>query len=228
MMFIGMLGVCVGLGCGPKEASHEEGLQVEVAVRDEGGVGVFRAEVQVDSVSVGHTDEQGMAVLQLSAAGGRAQVEVACPEGFHVPLPRSVPLTRLSHGQRLTLLFACRPKQRTLLLVVRAPQVIGAQVLADGEPLGAVTDDGTFHAVVERAPGSQVRFALDTQASPRLLPQHPVRVIEVGDRDELVVFDQAFSAIKSALRPARRAASRSSMDLPAAEPTHRPYAIGSR
>jgi hypothetical protein len=97
---------------------------------------------------------------------------------------------------RLELSFRCRPALRELVVVVRAPGGEGLWLRADGEPVGRVATDGTLHAIVRRAPGSEVRLLLDTGELP-LLPANPVRELRVADRDELVVFDQALTSARS-------------------------------
>jgi hypothetical protein len=73
--------------------------------------------------------------------------------------------------------------------------------------------------VLLRAPGSELRLSLDTSAAPELSPQHPARDVHVTDRDELVVFDQAFERVRAP--PRRPRAPR----MPSPPRTVLPYAI---
>jgi hypothetical protein len=98
----------------------------------------------------------------------------------------------------------------------------GLALSANGEPLGAVGEDGTLHATLQRAPDSELRLMLDTSTSPQLIPRNPVRELKVMDRDEIVVFDQVFE------EEAPRKVRPSGAAKRGKEPKHIPYAIGGR
>jgi len=204
--------------CAASRAPQEAHFQL--TVQDDQGEPQANVPVVIDGAQVASTDAHGEASVIFQANANRARLAVMCPAGFLSPEPRSVPLARTGRQPPLELQLTCRPEQRSLLLVVRAPQAIGLPVLADGEVIGHVAEDGTLHAILRRAPGSELRVTLDTSAKPQLLPQHPVREISVGDRDELIVFDQPFATARE--RPRR--ASSATQARPT--PRHIPYAIG--
>lgn len=210
------------------QAEPRSGLQIEVTVHEDQGPPMVGIPISVNGSSGRTTGAEGKVLVDLQLDSPRVRLEAACPAGFHSPEPRSLPVGKTEALQRLQVQFACRPTKRSLLLVVRAPQVAGTQVLVDGEPIGAVGDDGTLHAVIRRVQGSDVRFSLDTSSFPNLLPQYPTRAIHVADQDELVVFDQEFGkvAARPRVRP-RSDAVRRAQAAPVST-SHRPYAIGSR
>lgn len=203
--------------------SHEvPELRVQVTVRDDQGVAQVAVPIELDGRAVAATDPQGRASLTYQAHANRARISAHCAEGYHSPEPRSVPLARHGRQPPLELDFVCRPALRSLLLVVRAPLAAGLPVLADGEPLGTVSPDGTLHAVLKKAPDTELRITLDTTAVPTLVPQHPVREIKVTDEDQIVVFDQALSFVAKKVRRTRE------RERPEPDARHIPFAIGAR
>ncbi len=194
----------------------EPTVQLEVWVHDDMDAALAGVSVSMDGVQVASTDAQGRArAMVVGSHAGKVQVAARCPPQ-HRPLdPRSVPLGAQVHT--LTVRLVCKPLERTLAIVVRAPGGQGAVVRADGEPVGRIDAEGVLHAVVQRAPESSLRLTIDTSAQPQLIPQHPVREVQVADRDDIVVFDQAFALAQP--RPRARRARK------APEPTPLPYAI---
>jgi len=216
-----LLVAVLAAGCFGRE---ETAVRLLVRVSDDQGAAQASVPVELDGVQTATTDKEGRATVTFVARANRVQLAVHCPSGFQSPEPRSVPLPRQGRQPPLELTFACRPLRRTLLLVVRAPEAAGMPVLADGESLGNVTAEGTFHAVLQRPPEAVLRLTLDTSSAPRFVPQNPVREVRVADRDEIVVFDQALALLPPARRPSapRRAQAESNTR------SHVPYAIGAR
>jgi hypothetical protein len=188
---------------------------LELTVRDDAGRPVQGARVEVDGVRVALSDAAGLARASVHAQrAGRMRVAVRCPDVFRSPPERSLPLA--ADAPRLRLELVCRPLLRTLVVAVRAPGAPSAWVRGDGQPLGQLAADGSFHGVLQRPPGSELRLTIDTSDRPELRPQHPVRELEVADRDEIVVLDARFE-------PAPRAAARHRVRR--APDSTRPYAI---
>lgn len=199
--------------------SPRETLHIDVAVTDDSGDPLAEVPVSVDDSITKRSDSNGKASLTVSAAlDRRVRIRALCPEAYRSSEPRTV---SVSGGVRLELRFQCRPKLRTLAVVVNAPHAEGLLMRADGEPIGKIGADGTLHAVLKRPPEAELRLMLDTSSAPLLRPQNPVEDVLVPDRDEIVVFDQALTAA-----PARRG--RSIAPVAKVEPRHIPYAIGKR
>lgn len=185
---------CAAEGCEP--ASPEPARVLRVSVFDEQDQALAGVPVELDGIAAIKTGRDGTARISLSRSGpARAHIGVQCAAGSREAPPRSIARAAAGTRARLELTFICRPRQRQLLLVVRAPGAEGAVVRADGEALGQVEPDGTLHAVLWREPDSDLRLAIDTRARP-ISPQNPVREVRVADRDELVVFDQAFVTLQ--------------------------------
>jgi hypothetical protein len=215
---------CVALcfaACAERDETPE--ARFTILVRADRDVGLAGASVELDGRFAGQTDVDGRLDLHVPVQASRVRVAVRCPEGFHASEPRSVALRRGGRSLPLQLAFDCRPSQRSLLLIVRAPEASGTPVLVDGELLGSVAADGTLHALIRRAPGVEVRVSLDTSSAPRLMPADPMREFAIRDQDEIVVFDQPFSLAEP--RAARRPRSRHAHVPSSPSSTHLPYAI---
>ncbi|MET0287201.1 MAG: hypothetical protein ABW352_22140 [Polyangiales bacterium] len=160
-----------------------------VLARDEDGRALPGLAVEIDGLPATRTDAEGSARISLSSEGpSRARISVACPEGSREANPRHVARQAEGMTARLELRFVCRPALRLLAIVVRAEGGVGSVLRADGEPVGTVAADGTLHAMVWRAPDSELQLMLDTGTLP-VRPRNPVREHRVADRDELLVFD---------------------------------------
>lgn len=155
--------------------------QVEIRVTDDHGEPLAEVPVEVHQHIVASTDGEGRAAVSVAVVGnGGASIRALCPEAYRPSDPRVL----AANGAAPQLLqFQCRPRLRTLAVVVNAPSAIGAALQADGRPLGKVGTDGTLHAVLKRRPGSQLRLLLDAPAA------RAVKELVVPDRDEIVLFD---------------------------------------
>jgi hypothetical protein len=199
--------------------SPRETLHIEVSVTDDSGDPLAEVPVSVDDQVPKRSDANGKASLTVSATlERRVRVGALCPEAYRSSEPRTV---SMAGAAMLELRFQCRPKLRTLAVVVNAPHAEGLLMRADGEPIGKIGADGTLHAVLKRPPEAELRLMLDTSAAPQLRPQNPIEDVLVPDRDEIVVFDQALTTA-----PARR--SKAAVAVSKVEPRHIPYAIGKR
>ncbi|MDB4974272.1 MAG: hypothetical protein JWN48_2613 [Myxococcaceae bacterium] len=178
------------------------GRSVRVSVADEEGHALAGVPVEIDGLLATRTAADGTAGISLAAVGPqRARIGVRCSPATRELPPRIVQRASPGGSARLELSFVCRPRERKLAVVVRAPGGKGLMLRADGEPAGRIEADGTLHALVSRAPDSELRLMIDT-GDLSLSPRNPTRVVHVGDRDELVIFDQPLVA-RGARAPAR-------------------------
>lgn len=196
-------------GCGGLPDTPPRALIVEVT--GEEGQPLAEVPVELDGLTVTRTSRDGRARISLGPSGApRVRLGVLCPRDYRALEPRHVARSSRGASALLSLSFACLPKLRSLVVVARAPGGEGLTLRADGEPLGTIGPDGTLHAVLLRAPESDVRLLLETGAL-ALSPRDPARLVRVTDRDEIVVFDQPLAPDRAATRarpsPARRAPS---------------------
>lgn len=203
-------------------APPAEGARLlRVVVRDDRGSVLSNVPVEVEGLAATTTAADGTARVSLGSEGApRARVAVICPADYRPVEPRHVVRTRALSSTTLELAFVCRPRLRTLAIVVRAVGGEGLVLRADGEALGQVAADGTLHVVLERPPESELRLLLDT-SDRALVPRNPTRELRVADRDELVVFDEQLAPVKRRVVRATVAAPK----LPPPPPL--PYAIRS-
>jgi hypothetical protein len=182
--------------------------QLHVHVHDDGGGPLAEVQVRTAGRVLGATDAAGSfrARVVVLAGGsarfdqvrvhGAAAVEVQCPEAYRTAAAQTLALA----AAELSLSFVCRPKLRTVALVVHAPSARGSVVRADQQSLGRIDDEGVLHAVLRKAPGSTLSLAVETHASEvpasaRAPSESPIRAVRqelvVEDRDSVVLFDPA-------------------------------------
>jgi hypothetical protein len=153
--------------------------ELVVQVRDDGAEPLAEVAVLAAGPSLGTTDAQGM-LRRVLAHGARIQVQ--CPEAYRALPPQ------MFDAERAVLTFVCRPKLRTIAVVVHAPAAPGLTLRADQQNLGRLDDQGILHAVLRRAPGSTLWLSLEKSVSE---PSAAVatRKLIVEDRDRVVLFE---------------------------------------
>lgn len=158
-------------------ACTRDARDLELIVVDDRGEALAEVALHADGDTVGRSDAEGKLRLPSSHWQQGATLQAECPEAYRAARPQ-----RVEARAKGPLQFVCRPKLRTLAVVAHAPGAVGALLRADGQPLGRVAADGTFHAVLRRAPGAS--FQLTLEAQPAL-----TRRVQVRDRDEIVLLD---------------------------------------
>jgi hypothetical protein len=196
-------------------AAPPETRALEIRVARDDAVKLGIVSVRIDDDPPVATGVDGVRLLDVPAARGRVRVRAECPAGFRPADARTVDLRNGAAGATLRLSFACRPAQRKVALAVLAPGAEGHAVLVDGEHIGAVGADATFHGLLERPPGSTMRLAVDPGG---LLLDAATADVTLADHDELVV-------LTPTLRPAVEAPRRRVKRRGPAPELHVPYAI---
>lgn len=181
-----------------------------LAVRVESDPGAPLANVTIsrDGRPLGKTNESGVLSLALSGEpGDTVPLTVTCPAGYRSPRePLSVLLRPLAKGSDSPEYRAvCRPELRSLVISVRAQNGPGLPLKYLGKEIARTDAQGAAHALLKVAPGETVNLVLDTSegAAQQLRPQNPELRVTVPERDDIVVFDQNFTAPKAP--PAKRA-----------------------
>ncbi len=160
--------------------------------------------------ALGQTNERGELATTLSGSEGQqVRITSKCPEGnARIGEAPTLVLRRfegVSDGKPSALRYSiqCKPTNRLIALVARASEQVGLPLLVDGEPYGTLDRSGAFHATFRRPPGTSLRVTLDTGAHPDLRPQSPMRIFNIRDSDELLLFVQKFQKVKKP-KPKRR------------------------
>jgi hypothetical protein len=153
------------------------------------------------------TDATGVASLSLQGAeGSRYELTVACPEGFRSPdAPTAVTLRRMAQNRAAEFSVSCPPSQRSAVVIVNAEKGPDLPVLYLGKELARTGPTGIAHVLMTFAPGTRFDLTLDTSTSAeKLLPENPTKAFVVGERDDILVFNQAFNIEKKKPRKIRR------------------------
>jgi len=155
---------------------------------------------------VGASDAQGRVALRLKGSpGDQLSLNATCPEGHRGQRePLMVVLRALTEKSRLPEYhLLCPPLTRSLVIAVRASNGPNLPLRHLGKEIARTDASGAAHALLKVTPGDTVIVKLDTSASEhqKLMPQNPELKLLVPERDELVLFDQAFSKPKPAAAP---------------------------
>jgi hypothetical protein len=189
----------LSLGCAERPTPL---FMVGVRVESDPGVGLPGATLSMHGRQLGVTDATGLMVATLAGVSGETiELNVSCPSGFRQP---TAPLlVRLRPAQRASdrpeYRVACPPLQRKLVVAVKAEPNLPLRVL--GEEIARTDRFGVAHALLSVAPGDVVVVKLDTSAQASLMPRDPELRVVMPERDELVLFQQAFTKPKPKRRP---------------------------
>jgi hypothetical protein len=189
------------LGCAEKPTPL---FMVGVRVESDPGVGLPGAILSMHGRQLGVTDATGLTVPTLAGVSGETiELNVSCPLGFRQPT--AALLVRLRPAQRAAdrpeYRVACPPRERKLVLAVKTDGLASLPLRVLGEEIARTDRFGVAHALLHVAPGETVVLKLDTSAQPTLMPRDPELRVVMPERDELVVFQQAFSKPKPKRRP---------------------------
>jgi len=183
-------------------------LELVVYVRDDSGEALAEVPVLLSGRALGVTDGQGRLVRSLALGPAAQQVQAQCPEAYRTAAPRTLDLAGLRprggarfdlavllargtarfDGSRREVALLCRPRLRTIALVVHAPSASGLTLRADHKPVGRLDEDGVLHVILRRPPGAKVALTLDPRA-PALPGPAQTSTLFVEDRDRVVLFE---------------------------------------
>lgn len=163
----GLVAMCLGA------RARDRALVLEV--REDNGEPLAEVPIHASGRPLGVTDAQG----RLRVLGKHASVVARCPEAYR---PAAAQSTEAASNAKLT--FVCRPRLRTIAVVVHAPRARGLTLRADEQSLGRVDEQGFLHAVVRRAPGAQLSLLLGERGAEAVAR----RTLPVEDRDWVVLF----------------------------------------
>jgi hypothetical protein len=155
--FLGLL-LCWSAACGPAPSAEVHAARcVAIDVKRDDGTPLPGVAVRLGDGDALRTGVDGQVLVSLRPISSHVEVRAECPVGYRPSSARRLDLGPWTATERLSISFTCRPNQRSLGVAVLAPRAAGHAVLVDGLPIGQVAGDGTFHAVVERAPGTRLR-----------------------------------------------------------------------
>ncbi len=181
---------------------------VGVRVESDPGEGLPNATLSMHGRRLGVTDATGLTVATLAGVSGETiELQVSCPDGFRQP--SSALLARLRPSQKSSdrpeYRVACPPLRRKLVVAVKTDGSPDLPVRVLGEEIARTDRFGTAHALFHVAPGDVLVVKLDTSAQPAWMPRDPELRVVMPDRDELVLFQQAFTKPKPKRTPRHKA-----------------------
>jgi hypothetical protein len=141
------------------------------------------------------TAADGTASLQITGQEGETfDFDARCPAGYRSPeAPVSVVLRRTAdRAAPARFPIRCLPRERTLVVAVRADGGANLPVLYLGREVARTDGSGAAHVAFRVAPADAVALTLDTTEQPKLRPQHPSMTFRGADKDQLTSFAQRF------------------------------------
>lgn len=152
------------------------------------------AKLQHAGQTLGATDEGGRVVIRATGnEGERVQLQISCPEGFKSPeAPLSVTLRR--GAQRPEYFASCPPLSHKLVVAARLDHGAGLPIRYLGREVARSDAAGVAHLLIEAEADKAIELTIDTSDQPLLRPKSPTARFRVGNRDDVVVLEQAFQA----------------------------------
>lgn len=148
--------------------------------------------------TLGATNGDGLVAVRATGnEGERLELEVVCPAGYRSPeAPLSVTLRRAA--ERPEYFAACPPLSRKLVVAARLEHGANLPIRYLGRELARSDAAGVAHLVIEAESDKTIELTVDTAEQPALRPKSPTARFRLGEKDELVVLDQAFQTSRKA------------------------------
>lgn len=158
------------------------------------------AQISLRNVAAGTTDATGVAQFTLPGREGQVvPLTVRCPDHTRSPATAlDVSLRTLNTldpvlaARGIVQKVNCPPVDRTLAVIVRTDRRVGLPVQWQSVPITRTDDGAVAHVTFRARPNTTLALTLDTSGAPTLRPQNPTRQFVVPDRDDVMVWDQAF------------------------------------
>lgn len=173
----------------------------------EGDPGVPLAGVQVlhRGKVAATTQGDGTAPLQITGQEGETfDFDVKCPAGYRSPEGAVPVVLRRTAVPGVAARFPvrCAPRERTLVVAVRAEGAGNLPVLYLGREVARTDASGAAHVAFRVAATDAVALTLDTTEQAKLRPQSPTMSFHGAERDQLVAFSQKFEVEAPKPKPA--------------------------
>jgi hypothetical protein len=189
------IGLLAASACDSLAPPKKPSQAIAFAAESDPGIPLAGVQVLHRAKVVAITGTDGAASLQITGQEGESfEFDVRCPVGHRSPeAPVSVVLRRTA-GQGVPARFPirCAPKERTLVVAVRAEGGANLPVMYLGREVARTDGSGAAHVAFRVASADSVLLTLDTTEQPRLRPQHPSMSFHGADRDQLSAFAQRF------------------------------------
>jgi hypothetical protein len=183
------------LGCDSLGPPKKPSQSIVFSAESDPGTVLAGVQVLHRGKPVAKTGADGMASLQITGQEGETfDFDVRCPSGFRSPVAALSVVLRRTAEQAAAARFPirCTPKERTLVVAVRAEGGANLPVLYLGREVARTDGSGAAHVAFRIASADAVALTLDTTQQPKLRPQHPAMTFHGADRDQLTSFEQRF------------------------------------
>jgi hypothetical protein len=185
------------LACGGGETAPRLYSVSRHALSDDGDP-LPGVELLASGNAVGRTDAHGGLLVRLSGReGAQVTFEPRCPQGSSAQgNPASLRLRTLGNGPPPDVELTCARAKRLAALIVSAPGFAGLPVLVHNRELARTDATGTAHVLLEGDPATPLRVVLNTESRPKLVPPSPHKDLQIGTRDDIVVFAPNLSEVR--------------------------------
>jgi len=189
--------VAVAGGCGGG-AQVERTYPVSLRTLDEDGEPLSNVELLASGAPVGHSDDRGMLTVRIKGReGGQVTFEPRCPAGSKAQgQPASLRLRTLGDGPPPEVELTCERSKRLAALIVSAPGFAGLPVMVHNRELARTDYSGTAHVLLEGDPSTPLRVVLNTESRPKVVPPSPHKDLQIGSRDDIVVFAPELTEVR--------------------------------
>ena len=193
--FVGALALSAfAVGCRPPEAPPS---RVLIRVLDEAKEPIDGAEISVESEVIARTDNDGRAEVAVGGKEGETfYIEVRCPKQYRSP-SSPIAIRRLENGAASSPEYVarCSRLRHTLVVAIRTEGAGNMPIRHLGREVARTDQDGSAHVLIEGEVHEKIDLQIDTSdpKNAKLRPQNPTASFEVGNKDELKVFDMKFT-----------------------------------
>jgi hypothetical protein len=200
------VGFCAALlvlvACGDK-AVEQRAYTVSVRALNQDDEPLANLDIVANGQPVGRSDAHGAALIQLTSREGASFLfEPRCPEGMASSgEPATLRLRTLGNGPPPEVEVRCARLKRMAALIVSAPGYGDLPVMVHNREMARTDVTGTAHLLLEGDPSTPIRVVLNTASRPKVVPPSPHKDLQIGSRDDIVVFAPELSEIREAPPP---------------------------
>jgi len=179
---------------------------VLIRAASEDGDALAKIEIVSRDKVIGKTDSEGVLFTKLQGEEGMDfTFTPRCPQGAKpMGAAPAIRLRTLGAQARPEVEVTCGRDQRIAALLVSTPGFEGLPVLVHDRQVGRTDATGTAHVLLQGDPSTPLRVVLDTSSVPDVQPASPHRDLQIGTRDEIIVFAPALTRPPKKLEPKKK------------------------
>ena len=193
--------LCGAFGSGCADVKPRPKQEFVMRVSDLSGELVAGADVISNDVVVGTTKTSGIASFALTGSEGElVSFQVRCPAGYTSPKDPVVARWLAVEAGAASLRARCRKVQHRLVVAVRADGGPNLPILRLGNVVGTTDAGGAANLMFDVNVDERLELSLATAslAKEKVTPVNPAATFDLGDADDVKVFDVKFVRPKPA------------------------------